>query len=158
MAKGKVSVAFTQELIASVISLLLQIEALLKDLISLEPKERAALIRYGKKNESFARGALRLMEQNPNIIPPSFDLAEAQADLLARDQLAPIQEILRRMTTRVDHTMGALGHDVMVAALDGYALLKVTGDKQGLEELRKDLGTRFAKRRKSTPEGTDSEE
>src|SRR5688572_15148328 len=79
MAKGKVSVSFTQELIASVISFLLQIEALLKDLISLEPKERAALVRYGKKSEAFVRDALRLMEQNPNIIPPSYDLAEAQA-------------------------------------------------------------------------------
>jgi hypothetical protein len=33
----------------------------------------------------------------------------------------------------------------MNVALQGYALLKVAGKNQGLEGLRKELGTRFAK-------------
>ena len=33
----------------------------------------------------------------------------------------------------------------MQVASQGYALLKVSGRNQGLEGLRKDLGTRFAK-------------
>lgn len=33
----------------------------------------------------------------------------------------------------------------MRCALDGYALLKVSGRNQGLEGLRRDLGTRFSK-------------
>ena len=157
MAQSKVSIAFTAELIATIISLLLQLELLLKDLITLDPKERTALIRYGQKSEAFVRGALRLMAQNPHIIPPSFDLPEAQADLAARDALVPIQDIMRRLSTRVDHTVAALGHDLMVSSLEAYALLKVSGDKEGLEELRKELGARFAKRRRSKPEGDDSE-
>lgn len=158
MAQGKVSLVFTQELIAAVISFLLQIEVLFKDLITLEPKERVGLVRYGPKSEAFVRGVLRLIAQNPNVIPPSFDLTEAQSDLAARDALVPIQDILRRLTTRVDHTVEALGHDLMISSLEAYALLKVSGDKEGLEELRKEVGARFAKRRREKPEAENPEE
>jgi hypothetical protein len=39
----------------------------------------------------------------------------------------------------------ALGSDVMATSLQAYALIKVVGKNQGLEALRKDLGTRFVK-------------
>jgi hypothetical protein len=157
MAQSKVSLVLPPELIAAVISFLLQIEALFKDLIMLEPKERMILIKYGQKSEAFVRTVLRLMAQNPNVIPPSFDLAEAQADLAARDALIPIQEILHRVTMRVDHTVAALGHDVMTASLEGYKLLKVSGDKEGLEELRKEAGARFKRRRSKSEKGAGEE-
>ncbi|MCY7354736.1 MAG: hypothetical protein LH470_06605 [Lysobacter sp.] len=51
---------------------------------------------------------------------------------------------------RADDSEVALGSDVMSLALEGYALLKVAGKNQGLELLRKELGSRFTKTR--TPE------
>jgi hypothetical protein len=45
----------------------------------------------------------------------------------------------------------------MSVALQGYALLKVSGKNQGLEGLRKELGARFAKSSwqgdEATPDG-----
>jgi hypothetical protein len=39
----------------------------------------------------------------------------------------------------------AVSSDLMSNALEGYAVLKVTGKGQGLDELRKMLATRFAR-------------
>ena len=57
---------------------------------------------------------------------------------------------LQRLAERANDTEVALGSDVMRCALDGYALLKVSGRNQGLEGLRKELGTRFARSTRST--------
>jgi len=39
----------------------------------------------------------------------------------------------------------AVGSDLMTNALEGYAVLKVTGKGQGVDDLRKMLATRFAR-------------
>ena len=38
-----------------------------------------------------------------------------------------------------------MGSDLMTNALEGYAVVKVTGKGQGVDELRKMLATRFAR-------------
>lgn len=43
----------------------------------------------------------------------------------------------------------ALGSDLMVASLEGYAHLKVAGRGDGLEGMREALGSRFERRRKT---------
>jgi hypothetical protein len=70
---------------------------------------------------------------------------EGLADLQALDRLRPRLLRLQRLAERASDTDIALGSDVMQVALQGYALLKVAGKNQGLEGLRKELGTRFAK-------------
>ena len=90
---------------------------------------------------------------NPQILPPAFSLPDTEGDLRAFDQLRPRLARLTRLTDRADDTSIALGSDLMTAALEGYALLKVSGKNQGLETLRRDLSARF---RKSS--GADTEE
>ena len=64
---------------------------------------------------------------------------------MALDRLRPRMQRLQRLAERGADSETALGSDIMRCALDGYALLKVAGRNQGLEGLRKELGTRFAK-------------
>jgi hypothetical protein len=71
------------------------------------------------------------------IRPPLFGALLIQCDgLLAR---------LQRLTERAEATNEALGSDVMSFALEGYALLKLSGRNRGLEGLRRELSGRFAK-------------
>ena len=114
-------------------------------LISLTPDQRKGLARMGPKSEAFCRQTLTVLTQNPQVIPPSIDLAEAQADLAALERLRPRLARLLRVNERAEDTDDALGSDVMAFALEGYALLKVAGRNQGLEGLRKELSARFAK-------------
>jgi hypothetical protein len=57
---------------------------------------------------------------------------------------------LLRLTERAEDSDTALGSDVMSAALEGYALLRISGRNQGLEGLRDALSVRFGNRHNSS--------
>ena len=92
---------------------------------------------------------LSTLAQNPQVVPPSLGLADAQADLAAYDRLLPVVKRLQQLTRRAEDTQSVLGSDVMALALEGYGLLKVAGRNQALEGLRRDLGGRFARARRA---------
>ena len=148
MSQNMISIQITDEQLAAALNAAAQIEAALPGLISLEPSERKGLLHMGQKTEVFGRGTIRALVQNPNIVPPSLDLAGAQADLVALDKLRPIAEALQRLHSRVEDTLAALGHDVMDVALDGYGQLKLSGAAHGLDDLRRELGSRFSRTRR----------
>jgi len=140
--------------LASVDNALFDLETQLSGLIAMNTSQRRKLTRMGDKSEAFCRQALSVLAQNPQVVPPSLNLAGAQADLLTLDQLRPRLHRLQRLAERAADTETALGSDIMRCALDGYALLKVSGRNQGLEGLLKELGVRFAKSgRNIVPEG-----
>ncbi|KGM57046.1 hypothetical protein N799_12690 [Lysobacter arseniciresistens ZS79] len=129
------------------------LETNLSGMVAMSTAQRRKLARMGDKSEAFCRQTLAVLAQNPQVVPPSLKLAEAQADLEALDRLRPLVLRLQRLAERATDTEIALGSDVMRCALDGYALLKVSGRNQGLEGLRKELGTRFARTARNS-EGT----
>jgi hypothetical protein len=129
---------------------LLDIEYQLRDLIALSTAKRRSIIRMGDKSEAFCRQALGVLAQNPQVVPASVDLAGALSDLAALDRLRPMLHRLQRLTERAQDTEMALGSDCMTVALAGYQLLKVAGKNQGLEGLRKELGSRFFKGPRAT--------
>lgn len=151
MSQNLISLSYSAEQIAAIEQTLTTLEAQLSGLISLDPDERKRLARMGGKSQEFCREALVVLRNNPQIVPPSMSLAEAQADLLALDTLRPIVHRLQQLAERAQDTDVALGSDVMDFALDGYALLKVAGRSQGLEALRKELSSRFARASRTPP-------
>lgn len=148
MSQNLVSLSITQEQQTAALAGLAQIEAALPGLLSLDAVERKRLTYMGDKSEVFTRQTLRVLEQNPQIVPPSLNLAEAQADLQALDQLRPVLERLQRLHAQVEDTANALGSDAMATALEGYGQIKLSGPAHGLDELRKEIGSRWAKTRR----------
>ncbi|RYY85711.1 MAG: hypothetical protein EOO15_16340 [Chitinophagaceae bacterium] len=114
-------------------------------LIDLAIEERRSLSKMGDKSEAFCRQTLTVLLQNPQIVPPSLDLADAQRDLAHLDALRTRTARLRQLLGRADDSVMALGSDVMSAALDGYALLKVMGKGSGLDNLRQGIAARFSR-------------
>lgn len=152
VSQNLVSLTITDDQLATALAGLAQIEAALPGLVSLDPGERKSVLYMGQKSEVFCRQTVRVLGQNPQIVPASLDLAGAQADLAALDQLRPVLERLQRLVSRADDTAIALGSDIMDVALDGYGQLKLSGSAHGLDDLRKELGTRWAKSRRKQPE------
>ena len=152
MSQNLVSLVLSNEQLAQAEQAVTTLEQALAGLVSLSIGERRRLPKMGQKSEVFCRQTLRVLAQNPQIVPPGLGLAEAQADLQALDQLAPLLNRLQRLAERGRDTEMALGADVMDVALEGYALLGVSGKQQGLDGLRKQLSSRWARSRSAEAE------
>lgn len=152
MTQNLTSIVLTDAQIQAADAALTEIENQMVDLISLDPARRRRMKYMGDKSEQFTRLAIGGLVQNPQVVPPSIDVAGAQTDLASLDRLRPLVRRLKRLTERASDTEAALGSDLMAVALQGYQLLKVAGKGQGLESLRKELGERFSKSSRSPEE------
>lgn len=154
MTQNLISLTLTAADLADLDAALTTVEQKLSGLIALSAGERRSLTKMGDKSEAFCRQTLAVLSQNPNVIPPSFDLHETQSDLANIDLLRPRFARLRRLVEKADDSETALGSDVMTAALEGYALLKLSGHNQGLDGLRQMVSSRFARAPRTLPNGS----
>lgn len=119
--------------------------------IALQTDQRRELPKMGDKSEAFVRETVDVLTSNPQIVPESLGLAEAQADLAALDALRPRLRQLRQLVELMEDTEMALGSDLMSVALEGYALLKVSGKGEALKGAQRALSARFKSTRRETP-------
>ncbi|MEI2429374.1 hypothetical protein RDV84_22190 [Lysobacter yananisis] len=59
-----------------------------------------------------------MLEQNPQVVPPSVDLAGALLYLRTLDRLQPLLDRLQRLAERDDDTELALSADIMAFSLE----------------------------------------
>ncbi len=121
------------------------LEDRLTGLIDLSPEQRRKAVKMGGKSEAFARTAVEVLSNNPNVLPVNFSLPEVRRDLVAFDALRPRLARLEKLYERMSDSQLALGSDLMSAALDGYAFLKRAGRGEGLDMARKSLSVRFSR-------------
>lgn len=152
VSENRISLVITPEQREAARAGLAQVRAAVAGLVSVEPGERRSLYPFVQRNEVFGRGILRTLESHPQIVPPSLDVAGARADLDALDALRPLLEEVQRLHAQLEDTVALLGHDVMDVAYDGYQQLKLSGAAHGLEDLRRELGSQFARRRRAQVE------
>jgi hypothetical protein len=154
MTQNLISLNFTADQLQAVDSAIAELETRLAGMIALTKTQRVTVRKMGDKSEAFCRQAMRVLEQNPQLAPPNLVAGAPLEDLTALDQLRPRMVRLARLSERAADTDLALGSDVMDASLKVYGLLKLTGRSEGLDGLRREMGTRFArsKRPAETPE------
>ena len=153
MAQNLVDLDYTADALAAIDAALTALEAGFAGLLALTPDQRQMLTKMGDKSEAFCRKADAVFGENLGILPANFDLPAYRRDLATMDALRPRLARLSKLSQRGDDTLMAVGSDLMSNALEGYAVLKVTGKGQGVDDLRKMLATRFARgpRTPSTP-------
>ena len=145
MPQNLISYQLTSADLAAVDGALKTLEDRLASLIDLTPVQRRTLVKMGDKSEAFARKAVEVLNNNPNVLPGNFDLAELRRDLAGFDQLRSRLMRVARIHERMADSQLALGSDVMSATLEGYAFLKVAGHGEGLDAARKALAVRFSR-------------
>ncbi|UGS90862.1 hypothetical protein KOL96_23465 [Ralstonia wenshanensis] len=145
MSQNLISFQISATDLAAVDGALKTLEDKLTGLIDLTIEQRRFLTKMGGKSEAFARTAVEVLGANPNVLPANFNIAELRRDLAAFDLLRSRVMRLGRIHERMADSQLALGSDVMNAALEGYAFLKVAGHGEGLDAARKELSVRFAK-------------
>ncbi|WP_158883744.1 hypothetical protein [Rhodanobacter sp. L36] len=147
MSQNLVSLTLTPEQLTAIDAALTVLESNLAGLIALQPSQRRELFKMGEKSEQFARQTLNVLANNPQIVPASLGLADAQADMAALDALRPRLQRMKQLVERGEDTEMALGSDIMNTSLEGYGQLKLSGKNQGLDGMRQELSSRFAKTR-----------
>jgi len=150
MSQNLISMVLTADQLTAIDGALATLEQNLSGLVALQPSQRRELYKMGEKSEQFGRQTLNVLTNNPQIVPPSLGLTEAQQDVAALDALRPRLQRMKQLVERGEDTETALGSDIMSTALEGYGLLKVSGKNQGLDGLRQELSSRFAKSRRVT--------
>ena len=145
MSQNLVSLSFSAEDIAAIDAAIGTLENKFAHLVQLSVDDRRSLTKMGEKSESVCRQTLMVLAQDAQVIPPGYDLAEAQRDLAVLDLLLrPRFSRIRLLRSKADDTEMALGSDVLAAALEGYAIAKAFGKGAGLDSLKEAMATRFS--------------
>lgn len=135
------------EELAAVNAALSELESHFADLDGLRPRERQRIPKMGAKSEAFCRQAVLAFTQNPQVMPRNFDVGQFQRQLSHLDTLRTILARISRLFEKMRDTEMQMGSSLMRASLEGYAVLKIAGRGQGLEEIRATMGERFARKR-----------
>jgi hypothetical protein len=141
---------------AAVLAAVKTIRDKLPFLIDLTPEERRSLPRMGDKSRAFVTQTLTIAEQNADILPRSFDIAEMRKDVELVQALEPILTSLTQLQELVEDTYITVGSEAYTSALLVYQYAKASGKGAALDNLLDALGQRFARKsggNKSKPDG-----
>jgi len=142
MSQNLVSITLSPDQITAIDHAIGELENQLQGLVSLSNNARRSASKMGPKSEAFCRQTINALRLYPQVVPSGIGVENAHAGLDTLDQLRPMFQRMHRLSQRSTDTELALGSDVMVAALQGYGVLKAVGRNQGLETLRRELGAR----------------
>ena len=147
MSQNIIDITFEEATLADIDGALGTLNTQFGGLVALDPVKRRRLHKMGDKSEAFCRLAVDVLTSNPQILPPTFDLAALQRDVAALDALRARTVMVMRLYQRMLDTEMALGSDIMSNSVEGYQLLKLAGKSGGLDTLRKQLSVRFKSKR-----------
>ena len=151
MSQNIVSISLTGDDLTAIRGMLAGLEEKLKAMVELTAAQRLELVKMGPTSESFVRQSLATLEQDPDILPRSFNLEEMQRDLRALDELRPIFSRLRQLGGRAADTERALSSDLYSAALAAYRFAKAAEGSAVADELVEHGSERFAATGKRNP-------
>ena len=142
MPQNLISLHITADAIAKVDQAIEVLEAFTASFITLTNEQKQELFKMGDKSVHFCRQTAMVLEQNQDILPPTFDYEEMKSDLADHAALEARILRIREVLAKMDDAQMALGSDVMVAASEGYSLMKLFGKAEGLTELQQAMRVR----------------
>lgn len=149
MPDNRVSASLSQADRQAVLDAIDTIRQKLPFLIDLSHDERRTLPRMGDKSRGFVSQALEVAEQNPDILPRSFDPAEMRKDVELLAALSPVLAALAQLNELVEDTHVAVGSEAYASALLVYQYARAAGKGPALDSALDALGQRFARKSRS---------
>jgi hypothetical protein len=117
-------------------------------LVTLTPAERRRLYKMGDRSLAFVQNSLQAAQNNPGVLPASFDLPGFERDVRLAVVLSELLVAFRQMTSQLDDTLLGVGSEAMNAATEVYGYVKAAARKTpGLKPVAAQLGERFKKAR-----------
>ena len=148
MPQNLVSLDISTDEIAAMDQAIATLEALTKHFITLSTDDKSSLVKMGDKSVAFCQQTALVLSQNKEALPAGFDYTEMEDDFAAYAALQGRVLRIREVLAKMDDTQTAIGSDIMVAASEGYALMKLFGKAEGLSELQQAMRVRRPGRRR----------
>lgn len=121
-------------------------------LVNLTTDERKAIFKTGPNSLSFVQNALQAAQNNPDIFPKNFDVAEFASDVSLFAVLTDITTAIAQLASSVDDTRLAVGGEAMKEATQVYNYVKAAAAiTPGLKPVADQLAQRFQKSNNTTP-------
>ncbi|WP_219904678.1 hypothetical protein [Stenomitos frigidus] len=113
-------------------------------LVSLTPDERRKRVKMGDKSLAFVSKSLNVTQNNAEVVPASFNIAELNRDYQLMVSLGEVKSLLEQLTEKVDDTLVAVGSESMASSLLVYDYVKTAAKHApGLKSVADQLGERF---------------
>jgi len=113
-------------------------------LISLTVDERRKRFKMGDKSLAFVNNSINVTQNNPEVVPSSFDIAEFEKDYHLTVALTEVLGLLDQLTEKVDDTLLAVGSESIASSLLVYDYVKTAArHSPGLKSVAEQLGERF---------------
>ena len=143
-----ISTTIPAEILAAINTNLTAINTALANtlLFNLTAEERKAMRVMGDKSIAFVQKSLEYADNNPALLPPYLDLAEAKKDFALTHDLYSILQQINTLQRAVEDTMMVAGSEAYDAALIFYNSVKGASrvNVPGSEAVYNDLQQRFA--------------
>lgn len=120
-------------------------------LIDLTSEERRTLPRFGDKSRGFVEQALAVAEQNPGILPGTFDVGEMRNDVELFSALSTVHAAVSQLGELVEDTLMAVGSESYASALLVYQFARAAGKGTALDAALDSMAQRFARKSRSAP-------
>ena len=150
---NSISATLTPEDQQQIASAIATIRDTLPFLLNLSPSQRRELPKMGDKSRAFVQNALTVARQNPDILPRSFDFEEMERDVALFEAIAPLLLSVAQLHELLDDTLLAVGSESYTAALKVYNYTKVGGQVDGLDAAMREMGQRFTRSPRTSPQG-----
>jgi len=153
MVENRVSATLTPDDLKTITTALATIREKLPFLIDLTPDERRKLPKMGDKSRAFVSQALIIAEQNEDILPRSFDVAEMRKDVTLFESLAQVSATVTQLQELIEDTYLEVGSEAYTAALVVYQYARTSGKGAALDKLLEGMAERFARKTQTKKDG-----
>lgn len=144
MAYQNISATLSHTQVNDIKTAIATIQAMMPFLVNLTTDERRKRFKMGDKSLAFVSNSLVATQNNPEVLPASFDVAEFAKDYQLTVALAEVLGLLEQLTEQVDDTLLAVGSESMTSSLLVYDYVKTAAKhKPGLKSVADQLGERF---------------
>ena len=124
MSGSNISAVLAPADLATTISKVSDIRALLPFLINMTPEERHKIRKMGTKREGYFAAVYPAALGNPSVIPLTFDMAEFTKDKTLRDALLTLKAVLAPLNEALDDTIMELNHELIKQTDQCYGYLQ----------------------------------
>lgn len=121
---NSISTSIPSNVVAEVIKGINEIDKKLSGLGNLSKEEKDSLIHMDEEKEPFIMKVLEEAENNPDLVPPGFDLNELRRDVSLIKATQAILEPLKKLVQKLEDSALMAGSEAYVPSLFLYNVMK----------------------------------